>query len=466
MIMRKIQIKGIKESVARKTVFWYAILIALTAYEFYTIYPEVYPLYQNRLFTLEKNGFYITNWCCTILSAFFCARQMKKFQRTRIISYLVMFYLNLIYYIPGFLMCAIYKTDETYNLYYILFWIFLNLLHLIMMYIYNPAGKMIRSNKYIRLNYSEGYKTKFNYFAIAFILFVLGISLVLSDLRISIASLLNQNAVLEIRAAAAENNIHWLAWNPILAASMILPVWYTLAQKRKKIWIMVLIVVTTCAMYTVSANRMFLFLLLFAVVITVFKDDDLLFVKCWVIVLGLIFLEHYLTSDSYRVLNVYRRLSLTPNSESRFYIDFFSNNELDWARQLLERWLIIFGIKSPYSTRIPAMIGQYYLGGSNCNTGLLGYCFGNYGIFGIFFGPLLYMISFLLLDKVTDKLRHKKTLHCTAIVYAIMVTNDYGWAEYLILPSFLLIYYILLFLMPPVQDDDGQQEEEYWLFRI
>lgn len=356
-------------------------------------------------------------------------------------------------------MCAIYKTDELYNLYYILFWLFLNLLHAVMMYFYNPSKGPLRSDKYVRLNYNDSYKSKFNYFVIGFILIVLGISLVLSDLRISIASLLNQSAVLEIRAAAAENNIHWLAWNPILAASMILPVWFTLAQKRKKIWISVLIVVTTCAMYSVSANRMFLFLLLFAVVITFFKDDDLLFVKCWVIVLAIIYLEYYLHSESYTVLNVYRRLSLTPNSESRFYIDFFSNNELDWARQLLERWLIIFGIKSPYSVRIPAMIGQYYLGGSNCNTGLLGYCYGNYGIFGIIFGPFLYMISFFLLNKVTNKIRYNKTLHCAAIVYAVMVTNDYGWAEYLILPSFLLIYYILLFLMPPVADDEKQQED-------
>ena len=88
-----------------------------------------------------------------------------------------------------------------------------------------------------------------------------------------------------------------------------------------------------------------------------------------------------------------------------------------------------------------------YLGSSNCNTGLIGYAFGNYGQFGLFLGPLLYIISFKLLDWVSKNIYDNKVLHSLAIAYAVIVTNDYGWAEYLLVPSFLILLYILVYFM-------------------
>ncbi len=437
----------------RKYLFWIVALVAITIYVFYNVFPEEFPNYQNKLFTVKSNSLITVNWIALIFCVIFSVRQLGRYRKTQIISNLIMFYLNIVYYLPGLLMCMIYETDEVYNSYYIIFWFALTILHYIMIRIYNTKNKVARNSKiHQHLRVDGLYYARFRYFALGYVLLILAISFMYSGMKINISTLLNQEKVLEIREAAAEENIHWSIWNLVVAGSMIFPVWFTLAHKQGSKKDMVLLAITICAMYTVAASRIYLFLLFFSLVISFSKEDELLLVKCWIVIMGLIILENKLLNLTI-VSNVYRRLSLTPNGESRFYIDFFLKHQPDWARQVLERWLRLLGVESNYQLRVTALIGQEYLGGSNCNTGLIGSSFGNYGKYGLVLGPLLYIVSFWLLNKITNKIRYKKALQCMAIVIAIMVTNSFGWTEYLILPSFLLVFYILVLIMPPIEDN-------------
>lgn len=431
-----------------KKSLWILAYITISYIVLKTVCPLVYPVYQNYLFTIESNSLKPINIFCLILCVVFIIKQQNRYQRTRAISNLVMFYLNILYYIPGFLLWSLFKTDIKYNTYYIIFWLVINLFHLVLVTYFKGSkwhqditeydGKDIADDKYT---------TKYDLFAVAFILIILLVSLIFSNFKISILTLFTQNEVLQMRAEAAEQNIHWIFWNPIVAASMLFPAWFCIAKKRNKKQAMILLSITVCAMYSIGANRMFLFLFAFAIAITYFRDDDYIILKCLTVSLVIAYLE-YNVLQTHTILDVYRRLCVTPNSESRFYVDFFSYNEPDYARQLLERWLILVGIDSPYDIKIPKLIGDIYFRGSNCNTGLLGYAFGNYGVFGLFFGPFLYIITFGIYNYIMKKFTDSKVLHCFAVCYACMVINDRGWFEYLLLPSFLLIYYIIIWLMP------------------
>lgn len=438
----------------RKYLFWIVALVAITIYVFYNVFPEEFPNYQNKLFTVKSNSLITVNWIALIFCVIFSVRQLDRYRKTQIISNLIMLYLNIMYYLPGLLMCMIYETDEIYNSYYIIFWFAFTIFHYIMIRIYNTKNKVARnSKKHQHLRVDGLYYARFRYFALGYVLLILAISFMYSGMKINISTLLNQEKVLEIREAAAEENIHWIIWNLVVAGSMIFPVWFTLAHKQGLRKYMILLVVTICAMYTIAASRIYLFLLFFSFVISFFKDDELLIAKGWILIMIVIILEHKVLNIAV-VSNVYRRLCLTPNGESRFYIDYFLKHKPDLARQVLERWARLFGVESEYVLRIPTMIGKEYLGGSNCNTGLIGSSFGNYGKIGLFWGPVLYTFSFWLLNRITNKIRYKKSLQCLSIVIAIMVTNTFGWTEYLLLPSFLLVFYMIVLIMPPIEENN------------
>ena len=420
------------------------IMLVLMCIGFLTTYPQALPLYQNKLFTIAPTSFNIwINSISIIICIAVSINQIFRFKKNLLITNLILFYLNLFYFFPGFLMNAIYKTEPFFTLYYAAFWGCLTYFY----YMFQIFGKKqpliitIRTDrKLYKWFYDKG-------IVIVFSIAILMVSLIYSNFKISLASLFDVNEVLEHRAESAALNIHWIIWYPILCGSMILPIWFTRAHKNKEKKTMLLIIISMCAMFSIGANRIFLFMLFFAVVISVWKNDDFVILKGLILVLLIVCFENYLNSG-YPVMNIVRRTIVTPNSESRFYVDFFSGHAPDWCKQLLERWLFPWGIISKYPQRIPSMIGLIYLGESNCNTGLVGYSVANFGIWGILIGPLLYAISFMLLDKILMKIRYKKMLHTIAIVIVLESCNSYGWAEYLILPSFLLLFYILLLLMP------------------
>ena len=431
------------------------IMIVLTIIGYLTTYPNALPLYQRHLFTVEPTGFSLWfNGAFTVLCIWASVGELIRYKKKKLISDLILFDLNLLYFFPGFLMNAVFLTEEDYAILYALFWLFLTLFGYIM--------QLFCKRTPLTVNVGGGFRYEWFYnngIVIVFSSAILLVSLIYSNFSISIASLFNLSEVLEQRAASSELNIHWLIWYPILCGSMILPIWFTRARKNNKIWQMILIIISMCAMFSIGANRIFLFMLFFAVVISFWKDDDLLVLKGLIIVLGIVCIENYL-STGYPIMNTARRILVTPNGESRFYVDFFKNNNPDWCRQLLERWLAPLGLGSRYSSRISALIGSTYLGGSNCNTGLVGYSIANFGSAGMWIGPMLYTISFAILNRITIKIKHKKMLQMMALIIALEVTNCFGWAEYLILPSFLLLFYLLIFLMP-ADSKECNEEEDY-----
>lgn len=429
------------------------IMAFFTVIGYLTTYPNALPLYQKCLFTVAPTDFSVWfNGAFVMLCVWASTSELLRYKRTQLISDLILFDLNLLYFFPGFLMNAVFLTEKDYTIYYACFWFFLTLFGYIMQYF--CKRKPLTANLGLGAKYKWFYN---NGIVIVFSAIILMVSLVYSNFTISITSLFKLSEVLEQRAASAELNIHWLIWYPILCGSMILPIWFTRARKNNKIWQMILIAISMCAMFSIGANRIFLFMLFFAMVISFWKDDDLLILKGLIVVLAIVCIENYLSTD-YPIMNTVRRILVTPNGESRFYVDFFQHHSPDWCRQLLERWLVPFGLVSKYSDRISALIGTNYLGGSNCNTGLVGYSIANFGNIGKLIGPLLYTFSFAILNRITAKIKYKKMIQTMALVITLEVVNCFGWAEYLVLPSFLLLFYILIFLMPA--DPELYEEEK------
>lgn len=114
------------------------------------------------------------------------------------------------------------------------------------------------------------------------------------------------------------------------------------------------------------------------------------------------FLEKIFIGTDNLIQLVVRRLFLVTGYLQFAYYDFFSNNPKDYLRQgILGR----FGLVSPYSKDIPLIIGEnYYVNNSYANNGLFADAYANFGNWGVIIFPLLIVIAFRFLDRVSEGL--------------------------------------------------------------
>lgn len=440
----------------RKKGYLYIFAITfLYIFIFLKIFPTILPyteggLYASIEFDVERMVLGVT----TIVLMIGCAFQCElRFRQSKSVSHIMMLTLYLFYFIPGQIINTVYTTDIGYFRLYIIYWIFLE----IFLRFSYKIKIVVKRNRTLRQNhYSKRYVQYYELFVVLILLSAIGISLIYSNGSLTIFNMFDLNSVTETRMESREANIHWILWYPILATSMLNPVWLQRAWKKKNVALIVLILFATVSMYSVGNNRAFLLNLFigFALCFLDKKDNSVSkIVLCCLVICALEFLisETFLENIAYAnpFNNVMKRLFATPNVISRHYVEFFSENPADWLRQNWSRYFSILGINSRYSEPIPSLIGNiFYISGMNANTGLLGAAFANYGYFGLIISPLLYVISFRLLDFCSSRIKEVEEIIVLGIIFGITIPNSLGFMELIMTPSYLLICYVLVFLMP------------------
>lgn len=436
----------------------YAYIIAITllyVLVFYKIFPTILPYTEGGLYARIKFDA-IRTLVGTIVIVFmvrFAYQYEMNFRQHKKVSSIVVLTLYLFYFIPGQIMNIVYETDLLFFGLYILFWLFLELfLHISKKIRFiNKCGLKLRKDQYSKRSVQiyEG-------FVILILLIIIFISLANSNASLSIMNLFDINSINETRIESREANIHWILWYPILAVSMLNPVWFQRALKNKNIVLLVLILFSTVAMYSVGNNRAFVLNLFVGLAICLFRDKNnstLKIVFCCLAICLIEFMlsETFLANTIYAnpFNNVMKRLFATPNAIARHYVEFFNENPPDWLMQNWSRCFSLFGLSSSYQEPIPTVIGcTFYYKGMNSNNGLIGTAVANYGMLGVVISPLFYTISFRLLDFCSEKIRATEELIVLGVIIATTIPNSFGFMELIVTPSYLLICYVLIFLMP------------------
>lgn len=408
-------------------------------------YPYFFPYYAQGALVIaatEPNRTALGT-VCLILLWFLLLKQQKLYKRTNNISFAVMMLTNYIYFVPGSFMNIFCSCDYEYVVIYTLFCIMLNALTIAIC-----KKDITHKTKLVFKVASSKVKNDYICYALAGILLIA--SLYLNGFRIDITSIFNASEVYQTRLEnqIANSGYMYYIWYFIIFGSCIIPTWTVIALEKKQYWAVAFYTLCVFSMYSVSCNRQFLFLYAFSFAFYFFRKREnaipILMLLMWLVP----FVE-YTFFDGYIFSDVIRRLSLVPNIDAEFHVDFFRENAPDFLRQTLNFYLSRVGIHSEYSRPIAAIIGEKYFGTTlNANTGLVGGTFANYGYLSIVLGPILYTCALRLFDKIFFNVRHTDVLFITAFVIAFNFTNSETWLEQIIIPSWILLYYLSMLIIP------------------
>lgn len=416
----------------------YRALIFLFAYiAIRYAYPNFFPAYANRYFTVD------TEWNRTCVNLFllvflwlFLREENKLFETRNRISAAIMICLNYIYFLPGTFMNMFYAGEIYFSILYAVYCIVINCM------VIGIGNRKIKPARHLfsRVNSDN--------ICLLLTVLMIALSLVFSGFQINIFNVFNSDEIYTTRGTNELIDRLYFLWYFIIFGATIIPTWLVIALKKKQYIRALLYSVAVFLMFSVNANRQFIFTLAVACAIYFCKKRrnlaNWVFMAMWMIpVAELIINKGYILSD------VLRRFVLVPNIDAFYHVDFFQENEPDYLRQALNIYANRLGFVSPYSKKIATIIGEQYFGTAmNANTGLLGGNFANYGYLSLVLGPIGYVFSFWILDKVFVQTQHKEILLATAITVAFSVTNYETWIELFITPSWIFFYYIFLALLP------------------
>jgi len=410
----------------------------LVTFALIKIFPVKLPIYANSIFEVDMTGY---RFILTIIICIFLIRNTARYIKDDVtMSNLLIALINCFYFIPGIIFLTITESEIEYYFFYIGFWLVMLVLN-----------SLIPQSKEFKITFKSDKNKRFLYMflIVCTTIFSCAISLYLNGFSLALLNILNISSVMDMRLSFREENIHWVIWNFILFSSTVIPIWVIICLKTKKYFIVGFLIFTQISLYSISANRLFLFSLLLAIVIYLFANNYKFIYIFFLLSYIFMILEIAIFDESFIVTDTIRRISYVPNIIGEYYYDFFSHNAPDYLRQYFSRLAALLNFKSKYTIQIPTLIGSLYTGGSsNYNTGLVGAGMGNYGFISIIISPLTYLLSFRILDAILYKLTDIKVKLAIAFILAMVLVNTNQWFESLFAPSFMLLFYISLIIMP------------------
>lgn len=413
-------------------------------------FPFFYPYYANSAFTIK------TETSRTIISIiglvflwFSLLKERKLFEENKRISFIAIIVVNLWYFLPGMFMNILYICQLEYVVIYTVFCVILNIL------IMFGSKNKVTTPKIRRVSFKIQENKILNNDDVCIVIaaVILIASLFLNGFSINITNLFDNSDIYQTRFENRIFNSGYLyyVWYFVVCGSCIIPTWTIISLEKKQFLRAAFYTLCICSFYSVSCNRQFLFLhaFVFAFYFLRKKDNAVLYVT--LVMWLLTYLEIFYLKEA-TVGDIVRRLSVVPNVNANFHVDYFLKFEPDALRQAWNFYLSRIGISSPYSESIAATIGNTYYGYViNANTGLVGGTFANYGYFSLIIGPVLYAVALKILDKFFIGIENKSVYFVTAVVLAFNFTNSETFLEQIIVPSWILLYYLSLWILPTIK---------------
>lgn len=400
-------------------------------------YPHFFPYYANSYLTiLIESDRVIVGMTTLVVLWFFIQTENQIVEKNGRISSAIMMCVNYVYFLPGLYMNMYYAVDFQYTVIYSMYCLIINLMVIWI------GKREVRPAKHIFSKYDT------ENICLFLTVVMMGLSLFFSGFRINVINIFDST---EVYAARAENDVtarYSILWYFIIFGATIIPTWFVIALKKKQYFRALVYTVTILCMFNVSGNRQYVFTLVVAWGVYIFKNKKNII--SWVfMIMWLIPVLELLVGKGYVLSDVLRRFVIVPNVDGAFHVDYFLEHQPDFLRQALNMYANRLGFVSPYTDKIATMIGRLYFGVTiNANTGLVGGNFANYGYASLLLGPLGYVFSFWILDKLFVRMKYKEILLATAFTVCFSVTNYETWIELLIVPSWIFFYYVSLFFLP------------------
>ncbi len=415
----------------RKLILLYILLVHLLYLHYFkeTFLTSYNSLLFQYKFSLEKYIFCLFETLCI-----YCYTIDKiKLQR---MTETIVFFLNLMYFIPGVVQQAVTNADWGFMIYYFIFWIGMMC-----------WTKILKPHKVSLLG--QVFTT---YEPRKYMLFMtgtaLGVTLFMSIYMkrfLSLSSIIGTlSDVYGVRAEATEKSVHWILTNFEYWAAyfMVAAIAYFTERKR---WIVVFIlIIGELAIFVLQGNRIILFLTLVALATGLLKIDNRRLVVCLVLVLFISLIEVNIKQTGFIVTDTFRRFTVVPNRLAEQYYDYFLTHVPDFLRSFSDRIVKLAGIHSPYySPSIGRIIGQEYYGSvMGANTGLVGggtFCF---GIAGPIISTFGYIYAFRMFERATYSLKSSKMIMTISLFLSSIVINMPALLKGIFSLSYIMMLYL------------------------
>lgn len=344
--------------------------------------------------------------------------------------------LDLLYFAPGFIQCAVLNHTWGYIFYYFLFWIFVNIWELIIRAKEKPAFQIPLRHTFDINRYA--------YILFFIALAVVAFLMIYHRKSFSVSNLIYTiSDVYDVRATAKASGTHWLINNMKDWAALSIVVLVAFFTERRKWPITIILIFCELCLFLIRADRIIIFLAILAVAIGIFKIDK---TKLLYFILAMaigILIEVSINPSGGIITDIFRRYSIVPNRLGEQYFDFFirKGNVSDFLRTHYDLFLSRIGVTTPYTeTRVGMLIGYEYYGREmNSNNGLVGASCFEFGILGFIISSFGLVFGLRMFENATYPIRNDKLIMAIVVVLATFAINS---------PVFLAGIFSLSYLMP------------------
>lgn len=371
--------------------------------------------------------------------------QIARKGRSKRPSMQLLYFVDLIYFIPGLSLIEFAGFSWQFIAFYVLYWVTMQ------------AGTFIDTGIIPSLKPKKTYAWVYAAVMVIFVVLALFITGSYNNFTIKF----DLSDVYALRSDAREANMPTILAYLQNAITIMIPLTILLFLERKKYLFAAGLTLLQLMLYAFGANKTYFFYIAIAYILAFVNETTArrMAVPGLIIINAISFLSAALFRvNSFVGSTIIRRILFLPSYISNIYYKFFLNEEKDYLRQSLLRW---FGASSPYKEKIARLIGNFQRGstGANVNTGLVGDGFANFGWGALLVYPFLFFVLFAIYDYCVAGIPPKFKMFL-AIVLAITITNA-SFFTMLLTNGFLLVCILMLFFPETSPQPDDKLRQMY-----
>ena len=427
-------IKRVSVNSTIKNAFILFAYIVFVHYLFIFVYKKTFLYsYDSKLFIYcFHGGKYLFCLAETLIVAWFSLRRISA-------NGLVdkaMFFLNMLYFLPGFVQQAATNSDWQFIIYYFLFWLFCE----IWASVIKPFSRIREGISYYPA-VSDGLLYALSFFSAAFavsLAFYLHTSFSLESFRYALEN------IYEVRQGGKNASIHWIILSVEYWSAYFMIIMMGYFSEKRKWWMVCILLCAEGILFLIQANRIFLFLSAAAIAFGSIRINNKKLVWCFALLGVLLIVDSALIEKGSLFTDAFRRFSIVPNRMSEVYFDFFQTHEPDFLRSKYVRIARFLSLESPYeSTSVSMIIGStYFRDGMNANNGLVGAAVFGFGKAGFVLSSFGLVFGLRLFERATTHFRDSNLIDIVAFTLISLVIN----APYFLANILSISFYLFLLL--------------------
>jgi len=256
--------------------------------------------------------------------------------------------------------------------------------------------------------------------------------------------ILDINEIYKWRTAFLGKHINYFILYPLACMPSVLSILALYYLNNRLYIVSLLLFGIVYVHFSISGQRTTFFLIFFCLIFYfIYKEYMISWFPWFLSALGVftLFFEYELIGSRPIFQLFFRRIIFLTIKVSEMYFDYFTHHHIDLMRYKVLQHI---GILSPYTSKVPTMIGWLYFNRNiNANNGMVGDAFFAFGYFGMLIMPIIIILCLRIFDFCANSI-DKRVLISFCIYYSVFFINV-NWIAASIIHGYLVACLIFIF---------------------